>query len=160
MQKGHVRNLARMQIGIQLMTKMVQYCQLLRYAYPAYGDIVDPPLCGLLQGGKFNLAFRVDQNLAQAAIALFDLREGAAGAGADAGSGGALNLGQGLSLVKVGNPESPVPGVPIDLAKFKATGVATFRLDVSDAPWSLHDQAGLWPQLRFYSQMRMLAAKV
>eukprot|EP00850_Spirogloea_muscicola_P019592 SM000194S04828 [mRNA] locus=s194:199628:201345:- [translate_table: standard] len=149
-----------MQIGIQLMTKMVQYCQLLRYAYPAYGDIVEPPLCGLLQGGKFNLAFRVDQNLAQAAIALFDLREAAAGAGADAGGGGALNLGQGLSLVKVGNPESPVPGVPIDLAKFKATGVATFRLDVSDAPWSLHDQAGLWPQLRFYSQMRMLAAKV
>eukprot|EP00850_Spirogloea_muscicola_P024312 SM000614S19857 [mRNA] locus=s614:2:1649:- [translate_table: standard] len=78
MQKGHARNLARMQIGIQLMTKMVQYCQLLRYAYPAYGDIVDPPLCGLLQGGKFNLAFRADQNLAQAAIALFDLREGAA----------------------------------------------------------------------------------
>eukprot|EP00850_Spirogloea_muscicola_P016549 SM000135S26993 [mRNA] locus=s135:153893:158121:+ [translate_table: standard] len=27
MQKGHARNLARMQIGIQLMTKMVQYCQ-------------------------------------------------------------------------------------------------------------------------------------
>eukprot|EP00850_Spirogloea_muscicola_P023908 SM000405S15257 [mRNA] locus=s405:1112:2992:- [translate_table: standard] len=132
----------------------------LRYTYPSFDSIANPALCGLLPGGRFNLAYTVTQNLGQAATALFGLRAAAATAAADSGGGGALNLGQGLSLVEVGNPHSPVPGVPIDLEEFRATGKARFRLDVSDAPWSLHDQAGLWPNLRYYSQMRMLGAKV
>eukprot|EP00850_Spirogloea_muscicola_P001532 SM000005S17329 [mRNA] locus=s5:1431783:1436099:- [translate_table: standard] len=161
-ERSRARDLARLQIGVPLMIKMIDYCQLLRYIFPNYGPIVDRPLCGLVVNGRFNLKYGTATNLAAAVRgpdALFNLRSDAAAYVVNHESGGALNIGQGLSLVKVGNPASPLPGIPIDLAAFKATGRATFRLDVSNAPYSLHDAAGLWPHFRFYSQMRVLGIK-
>eukprot|EP00850_Spirogloea_muscicola_P024196 SM000474S16677 [mRNA] locus=s474:11762:14291:+ [translate_table: standard] len=103
-ERGRARDPARLQIGVPLMIKMIDYCQLLRYIFPNYGPIVDRPLCGLVVNGRFNLKYGTATKLAAAVRgpdALFNLRSDAAAYVVNHESGGALNIGQGLSLMRL-----------------------------------------------------------
>eukprot|EP00850_Spirogloea_muscicola_P017201 SM000145S00818 [mRNA] locus=s145:381534:383400:+ [translate_table: standard] len=71
-ERSRARDLARFQIGVPLIIKMIDYCQLLHYIFPNYGPIVDRPLCGLVVNGRFNLKYGTATTLAAADQASVD----------------------------------------------------------------------------------------